>query len=542
MFAERVELFLREAFAESPVWATGLGMPGFEDQLDDLSEAGFESRRRRRDRWLGELGGLEESALAPTEQIDRELILAMLRGSQVMEDWQMWRRQPDTYLNPALNGIFGQLLHRLRPDGEVLRSVTLLLRQIPSCLEHGKVNLDVDLVPRIYLERAVKQAAAGSQYVRVVLPGQLPQQPPPGDLLEAAAAAGDAFEDFGAYLAGLSDTVRGEWAIGETRYTQLLQQRELLASDASRLHARGEAEYARLADELRRCAQRVDGTDEWRRILAELNEDHPKTPAEMRDAYAQATHSARSFLVERQIVTFPEGEECHVDPSPLFQRPVLAVASYLSPPPMAASMLGHFFVPYPPDGASETEIQERLASNSFASMPTTSVHEAYPGHHWHLATVKVRAQPLRRAFRTAYFTEGWGLYAEQLMREQGFFTDVRQEMCQYEATLFRAARVVVDTALHSGEMGFEEAVQFMIERANLPPPTARAEVVRYCAWPTQASAYLTGLLEILRIRDDYLRANLPDGKHHSLRQFHDSLAASGGLPLRLAERALNLAG
>jgi uncharacterized protein (DUF885 family) len=140
---------------------------------------------------------------------------------------------------------------------------------------------------------------------------------------------------------------------------------------------------------------------------------------------------------------------------------------------------------------------------------------------------------VRRTFRTPYFTEGWGLYAEQVMREQGFFTDPRQEMAQYEATLFRAARIIVDTSLHIGDMSFDEAVEFMRTRANLPEPTARAEVTRYCAWPTQASAYLTGCLEILRIRDRYLQS----GKG-ALRDFHNAVAASGGLPIALAEQAV----
>ena len=73
----------------------------------------------------------------------------------------------------------------------------------------------------------------------------------------------------------------------------------------------------------------------------------------------------------------------------------------------------------------------------------------------------------------------------------------------------------------------------MRTRANLPEPTARAEVARYCAWPTQASAYLTGCLEILRIRERF-RAE----RGGSLREFHDRLAASGGLPIALAERAV----
>jgi uncharacterized protein (DUF885 family) len=195
-------------------------------------------------------------------------------------------------------------------------------------------------------------------------------------------------------------------------------------------------------------------------------------------------------------------------------------------------MRGHFFVPFPPDGASEQEVQQRLENNSFAAMPTTAVHETYPGHHWHLSTSKGNPSPIRRTFRTPYFSEGWGLYSEHVMREQGFFTDPRQEMSQVEATLFRAARIIVDTSLHIGDMRFDEAVEFMRIRANLPEPTARAEVARYCAWPTQASAYLTGCLEILRIRARYLKE-----VNSNLRTFHDRLALSGALPIALAEQA-----
>jgi uncharacterized protein (DUF885 family) len=303
------------------------------------------------------------------------------------------------------------------------------------------------------------------------------------------------------------------------------------------LRERGRREYERLAAELARCARQIASTDDWPAVLASLNADHPATPEAMLHAYTEWTERARRFLRERGLVTFPDGEECVVAPSPPFQRSVLAVASYQSPPPFSPSLRGHFFVPYPPDGAPAAEVQQRLSNNSHASIPDTAVHEAYPGHHWHLVTMKAHRSAVRRVFRTAYFTEGWALYAEQMMREQGFFEDARQEMSQHEGMLFRAARIVVDTSLHLGEMGFDEAVAFMREKANLPEPTARAEVGRYCAWPTQASAYLTGCLEILAIRDRYFaRAGRTDTA--ALRTFHDRLAGSGGLPPALAEQAL----
>jgi uncharacterized protein (DUF885 family) len=222
-----------------------------------------------------------------------------------------------------------------------------------------------------------------------------------------------------------------------------------------------------------------------------------------------------------------------VVPSPPFQRPVLAVASYFPPPAFQPTLVGRFNVPYPPDGTSADEVAKRLADNSYPSIPTTSVHEAYPGHHWHYAMHQTKVGPIRKVHGTAYFSEGWALYTERMMHEQGFFTDPRAELCHLDARIFRAARIVVDVGLHLGEMTVDEAVTFMSTKASLTEPTARAEVARYCAWPTQAASYLTGALEIERMRDRWI-----DGGHGDLRTFHDRLAGSGSLPLALAERAL----
>ena len=217
---------------------------------------------------------------------------------------------------------------------------------------------------------------------------------------------------------------------------------------------------------------------------------------------------------------------------------------YVAPPAFSDRLKGHFFVPFAPDGASDDEIQSRLSNNSYGSIPTTSVHEAYPGHHWHLVMRKANRSDVRRVYSTPYFSEGWALYAERVMRERGFFESPLHELHHLNATLFRAARIIVDTSLHLGEMTFEQGVTFMMDRAGLPEPVARAEVGRYCWWPTQASSYLTGCLEILAIREAYLAgrgfAGVPprDVPIEVLRDFHDAITSSGALPLGLARRAV----
>jgi uncharacterized protein (DUF885 family) len=526
-----MRVFFDETMRDSPVMATHLGLDGYDDRLDDLSEAGFDDRRRRSEAWLQRFDELPDSACDSfDERVDRDLIRSTLRGRAVLDDWLMWRRQPELYLNPGLSGIFTLFLHRLKPEAELARAAISRLQAFPRLLEDGRRNIKLELAPPVYVDRAIRQARAGARYLSEVVAKEVEDPSLRAELSDWGGIAAGAMELYADHFERLLPDAHGEWAIGEQRYTSLLREKEMLQYDAPSLRERGRREYDRLADELREFAQRIDGTDDWPRVLHDLNVDHPPTPEAMLRCYADWTEQARQFLADRSLVTLPTGDECLVEPSPLFQRPVTAVASYNSPPPFSTSMRGHFFVPYPPDGASVTEIQQRLENNSYAAIPTTSVHEAYPGHHWQLVTAKANPSIARRSFRTPYFTEGWGLYAEQVMREQGFFTDPRQEMSQVEATLFRAARIVVDTGLHIGDVSFDEAVDFMEKQSNLPAPTARAEVARYCAWPTQASAYLTGCLEILRIRDRFLA----DGRG-TLRQFHDRIGASGGLPIALAE-------
>ncbi len=537
-FSELTDEFLAEEFANSPTMASGLGLTEYDDKLDDLSEAAFERRRASSAGWRDRFRQLDGAELNFDEGIDRDLIVAGLTERAIYDEWQVWRRHPDTYLNPAMRGVFSLFLHRLRPEADLVQAAASRLRQAPANVEAGRANLRPELVPQLLLDRAVNQARAGARYARELLPAQVDPSFR-DDLAAAGAVAADAFESFATFLEEMRPNASGDWKFGEERYDAVLRDAELLGFTTRSLRDRGREEYERLKQELTRCARDLRGTDDWHAVLTELSADHPATPEDMRIGYETATGTARQFLVDRQLVSFPPGEECTVEPSPPFQRPVIAVASYQSPPSFSESMHGHFFVPFPPDGASDEEIDKRLESNCYPGIPSTSVHEAYPGHHWHLVMAKLNPSRVRQVFGTSYFAEGWGLYAERMMREQGFFTDRAQEMFQYEATIFRAARIVVDTSLHMGEMTYDEAVEFMMASTNMTEPTARAEVTRYCAWPTQASSYLTGCLEIVRIRDRFLgsrNATLTDTA--DLRDFHDALCSSGVLPIALAERAV----
>lgn len=526
--------WLAAELAHYPVAGSALGLEGYDDQLGDFSATSFEGRPGADRQWAGRLDRLKLDDLPFEQRIDVTLILSRLAGRAVVDDWQAWRRDPSIYLDPCLGGIFTLFLHRLRPEPELVAASVSRLRQVPAVLGAARANLDPDLAPRLLVDRGLRAAGAGVRYLRELLPAEVTDPSLQADLAAAAVRAAVAVEDFAAVLEALGERARGDWAIGDSHYSGLLKDRELLGYGAAKMHAGGLVAYDELDAKMTDLARAIDpASDSWQAVGAALADDHPATPEAMRGAYEQACVGARAFLVDHDLVTLPEGERCDVVPSPLFQRPVLAVASYFAPPPFSTSTLGHFNVPFPPDGSTPAEIAQRLADNSYHAIPTTTVHEAYPGHHWQLTWSKRCDRRVRKVIKTSYFVEGWALYAERMMHEQGFFADPKTEFGHLGARIFRAARIVVDTALHTGEMTIEEAVDHMVTKAGLPGPVARAEVDRYCAWPTQAASYLTGSIEIERIR-----ARWQAEGRGNLKAFHDAIAESPGLPLALAELSL----
>lgn len=521
--------FLRWYFSRRPVIASTLGAEGYDHTLGDFSAAAFAEREREEARWLDRLS--RQEAATPDEAVDRDLVLAQLRGAVAAAGWPDWRRDPAVYLSAVFAALFTPFQQRLKPEPELVAAALSRLAEVPGVLAACRANLDPDLAAPLLVRRGLGQARTGRAFLTGTIPSMVEDPDLRARLAAAAEPAAAAFDDLVAFLDGFS--CGGTWRMGERLYSTLLREREMLGYGAAELQEKGRAAWAELDERMREVAVRVGGTPDWRAAMETLMDDHPPTLADMRAEYEAETRRARDFVRERDLVTFPEGEECLVLPSAVYTRPVLSVAHYLAPPPLSGSRTGVFFVPYTPDDFTEEQVRQRLRTNSRAQMPSIAVHEAYPGHHWHLALLAENPSTVRKVFRTPYFTEGWALYAEKVLHEQGYFDTPATELAHLDFRIFRAARIIVDTALHCDDMPVEEAEAFMATKASLTPGTAQGEVNRYCAWPTQAPSYLTGALEIERIRAGYAG---------SLKSFHDLIAGSGGLPLGLAESVVTRSG
>jgi uncharacterized protein (DUF885 family) len=171
-------------------------------------------------------------------------------------------------------------------------------------------------------------------------------------------------------------------------------------------------------------------------------------------------------------------------------------------------------------------------------METTLLHEAVPGHHLQIS----RAQELkdlpefrRHAFFASYM-EGWALYAESLGYEMGFYKDPFSRFGNLSAEMLRAARLVVDTGIHSLGWTRERAIEYLVDNAGLNRDLATAEVDRYIVLPGQATAYKIGELKIKALR---AMARDKLGDKFDLRRFHNALIDNGALPLDVLEEQMN---
>jgi uncharacterized protein (DUF885 family) len=531
-FEAAVATFLHEFFEAEPVGASFYGLTEWDDRLPDSSAAGFEAREASAARWLDTFTGWDAATLTHDQRIDLALLQAHLGQQVATADFAAWRRYPTMYLE---NGVFELFMHDTRDEAQAASAAVARLAQVPAALDAARANLDparvdADLVRQWAIPNTMAQAA----FLRGGLDVFVQDPDRRDDLGRAGVVAAEAYEAFGQFLEELAERATGSFAFGEANYDAVLQVGEGFAFDARTLREMGREQVVSLSAQMAELAEQIEGTPEWRVVLDRLRDDHPTTMDELLDRYRAETARARDFVRASGIVSIPEGESCAVEPAPLFLRSAAPVASYFPPPFFGPPSRGTFNVPFTPDDATLEEREARLRSNSFAELPGVTAHEAYPGHHLHFAAAQ-GTNALRQILTSTYMIEGWGLYVENMVGEHGFYPTPETRLAQLSMRLFRAGRIVVDTSLHLGEMGIDEATTFMAERCGFPVPTAHREVLRYCSYPTQASSYLTGALEIERMAGAWTSSG-----RGTLTEFHDALIRSGKLPLGVAARAIGL--
>ena len=297
---------------------------------------------------------------------------------------------------------------------------------------------------------------------------------------------------------------------------------------ADEIHEIGLAEVARIHGEMRAIMETVGFEGSLQDFFAFMRTDeqfyYPNTEAGRADYLAEARRSIDAMR-ERLPAYFgllPEAEIVvkRVEP---FREQSAGKAFYQAPPK---------------DGSRPGIYYANLYD--MANMPTYQLqalafHEGIPGHHMQRAiTVALEDIPefQKYASFTAY-TEGWGLYSEELAKDMGFYEDPYSDFGRLAMELWRACRLVVDTGIHSKRWSREEAIEYLLENTPNPKGDVVKAIERYIAMPGQATAYMIGKLKIMELREEARRAL---GEDFDIRAFHDEVLKDGPVPLSILER------
>jgi uncharacterized protein (DUF885 family) len=345
-----------------------------------------------------------------------------------------------------------------------------------------------------------------------------------------AQLAARSLAEYAAWIKQQQAHADDDFALGREHYEELISLRAFdgLASDD--ILDIGQQQLAESREARRRLAAQIDAKATEQEVLERIKSDHPPDFEAALTAYRRAMAVARDFVVDRQIATMPPGETLEVIPTPAYLRGVMPFAVYYSPAKFDSDATGLYVVTPSVDGDARA-----LREHNYASIHNTSIHEAYPGHHQQLSAAVRHPSLVRLLIDAPEFVEGWAMYCEQMMREEGFDNGPERLLMMHTDAIWRACRILLDIQLQRGEVSVHEAVDFLVEQTGFERPNAIAEVNRYTYTPTYQLSYLLGKVLLLRLRADERRRL---GAGFSLKGFHDALLSQGSLPISFQRRLL----
>jgi uncharacterized protein (DUF885 family) len=540
-FDRLAERILKSHVELNPTEGTWLGIHGSNDgELPDRAPEAAERELGTLQDHLHSLGHFRERELS----IDRAVDLRLARGgiaSQILrlQKHPAWRESPILYVDDVVFGLYSLLVRDFAPPEKRAKPLIDRLKQVPRHLERARENLHNP--PAIFTESAAMSAAGSIDFFDRSIQDFAASLGDPrlrSGIESAGLEARAAMLAFHEWLEGsLMPYSHGDFAVGRATFERLLVEEHALPWNADELIAVGQHVYQEAMREMKRVSARIESGKPWSKVVESVKLVHP-TEAEVLNAYASEMARAREFVRSTGLATLPESACCDVVPTPAFARPIFPYAAYLGPAPFEEKQCGTFWVTTVDPGLPEERREVLLRGHARFGIPVTALHKACPGHHLQqIRANQVKGHPLRFIYTSSTFSEGWALYCEDLMYRHGYFTDERVRLLQLKDLLWRACRVIIDVGLQTGQMGFTEAETFLVRKARIERPNARAEVRRYCANPTQPMSYVAGKILIDELVED-TKATL--GDRFDLLTFHDEILGHGTIPIELVRMEMRI--
>ena len=518
-----IDAYYRAWFRFYPEVAVDLGVEGYSELLRPYGADERGALISLHEKLLSALDEFDEEELNEEQKID----VALMRGRVILDmkdidecDWRL--RDPGRYL--PVHAIY-QLTVRTVADPKA--ALTCRLQAIPDYLRGARSQLmqEPEQIPAIWLDSAITEAKQGALYCRSLEHHPELSRYGIAQLLEEAAHA---LDDYGRFLEDdITPLAKGSFARGLDHYNMLLSNRHYLDIDADTLYDYGEQLFEKTMGELLDVTRKLRGDDDIAAMTASL-QSQPLGNTDLIGSYREAMEAAKKFVIDKQLVSVPQQEQLKVVETPVFLRHVIPFAAYLDPQPNDPEQIGYYYV--------TPSAQNEVGEHNSISIMHTCVHEAWPGHHLQFVTANMShtSNTLPRLLNaSATLYEGWALYCEQLMHEEGFLDKPESAFVLLKDRLWRALRIMIDVEIQTRGLGIEQAAEKMQALLGFSHAEAIAELSWYSQAPGVPMGYATGWALINATRDRLKMVN----EDFDLQGFHDKLLSAGSIALPFVIRS-----
>jgi uncharacterized protein (DUF885 family) len=541
--------YWQQQLKDSPEFASTLGDKRYDDQLSDYSVAGYNAHLERDRTFLERLGAIDTIGLPAQQDLSKDLLVRRLVDEQEEARFKPWELPVSQF--GGLHLELPQLVPQLSFDtAEDYDHYISRLDKIPTAFSQITDNMMTGMddnrePPKYLLEKVLVQVNTLARQKPEDSPFALPLKKFPASIPQAqqaeirqqmlkaiATQVLPAYARFGRFLSAQyiphGRAEPGIWSLpdGDAYYKFLVRQSTTTDLTPDQIHKIGEQQVVEDEAQMTAIAKKLGFAD-----LRALRASIPGNP-KLHPTSADALIAVYRGYLEGMKPKLPQlfgrlpKAPLEIQPVPAYMAKDQAAAYYQRGTP-DGKRPGIFFVN-----------TYNYAQRSLTMAETVAYHEGLPGHHLQISI----AQELtdvpdfrKHNYYTAY-TEGWGLYAERLGKDVGFYTDPYSDYGRLEGDIWRAIRLVVDTGVHSEHWNRQQMVDYFHAHSSIDDTNVQAEVDRYIAWPAQALGYKVGQLKFLELR---AKAQKALGPKFDIRGFHDTILDSGALPLDIVEQRVD---
>ncbi|HJZ94609.1 MAG TPA: DUF885 domain-containing protein [Gemmataceae bacterium] len=540
-FKEYLEEFLKHA----PLDASRLGDHRYDDRLDDLSpKARAENVQRQRDTLARLPKEITIGKLSAEGKVDYQILRdALTRDVWLAENTNRFADDPRVWNEYTTDSVFLILTQSTVRKPLAVRDAASRIGDVPRLLLTAKESLGNP--PRVFVETAIKQNRGAIAFYEQGIFEITGETPGVSALAGPCKSAVAALKEYQKFLEDqLLPRAKGEWRIGKERFAKKFELELGAGVTATEVLREAESEAERVRGEMYVVARQLwpklfekkplppddpAGQRECvKKVMGELGKDHGEVDTLVADV-KETVDEIKEFLRSRDILRLPRPDRCTVIEMPEFQRG--HTTAYLNPaPPLDPRARSFFAVSPPPKDWDDRRVKSYLEEYNHAMIKLLTIHEAYPGHYVQLEYANRHPSLIRKVLSSGTFAEGWAVYTEQMMLDQGFGDgDLSLRLHQFKWYLRAVTNAILDNRMHCANMTDDEAKKFLMDEAFQTEGEALGKIVRVKQSSAQLSTYFVGRTAFYRLRQQIGREQ---GGAFDLGRYHEAVLAHGTLPVK----------